>query len=117
MAGTVTIETRDVRNGLTAAVQHHARNLQPLIDALSGAILLAPLGDEHVRQSRTGPNSFSWVLRDGTEYHFRGRRYSQHGGKLPLIEVKDRYQNGTVVAKLTTVEECRRFVAKARGSK
>jgi hypothetical protein len=93
---------------LGARLRHHAQPLVPLIDALVNALVFeSPLmRDSHVhvlRQVRTGPGSFMLGLADGREFHFRP---NGRGGIL----VKDAYQNGAVVATLTTRKQCQTFM-------
>jgi hypothetical protein len=62
------------------------------------------------RQSRTG--AASWSFRRGSEqFHFRPGR-SKPRGPIDAVIVKDRYQNGKIVATLRTRLDAIRFVGK-----
>lgn len=107
------MSTSEVRNAasLTHALAHHARGLDPLVKSLALELVtrLQPLGWQ-LRQSGVGPQSFGlYHPEKGLQYHLRGRR-SRLRGKMDMIVVTDRYQNGKTVAKLATRVECLRFV-------
>lgn len=96
---------------LPARTHDHGRAWLELLNALALALLfeseLARDTGEHVlHQSRPGANSFSLVTSSGLEYHFRG---TEPG----TVEVRDRYREGNVLSRLTSVEEARQFMVDA----
>jgi hypothetical protein len=94
---------------LSRRMRHHAERLRPLIDALTYSLMyetnFARDDEVHVlRQSRTGPGSFSFVTADGDEYHFR------MGADGNSIAVYDAYRLGQEIARLRTDAEARHFM-------
>jgi len=88
----------------------HARQAAPLVAAAFENLLLrCPLAQDHhehvLRQSRPGAQSFSLVLCDGREFHFRGLEEEGYSA----IAVRDRYREGTTIEVLRTPGDVRRF--------
>lgn len=94
---------------LSRRLRHHAELVRPLINTLMYALVfesrIARDTDVHViRQSRTGPGSFSLVTASGKQYHFR---LSATPG---AVDVRDAYRGGNVVATIRSEPQARRFV-------
>jgi hypothetical protein len=95
---------------LTYALDHHAKEIRPLVHTLGLEILtrLTPLGWT-IHQSRKGANSF-WITDGDMQYHFRAMRLTR-GGPVNAIQVREFYYRGRVVTVLTSRKTVLEFIA------
>jgi hypothetical protein len=97
-------------DALTYVLEHHAKEIQPLVHTLGLEILLrlTPLGWT-IHQSRIGANSF-WITDGDTQFHFRAMRLTK-GGPVNAIRVHEYYHRGRVITVLTSRKTVLDFIA------
>lgn len=92
-------------------LEHHARNLAPIAQALENEILFGWIGKDSVthiiRQSRAGLNSFALHIKTPNgydEFHFRKSSDGQ------AVEVYDSYRLGARLARFEKPVEARNYI-------
>jgi hypothetical protein len=103
----IRVEGPDTATLIKRTRHHMTTEMLALVqEALCTMMLDCPLqfdDEEHwLRQSRPGAESFGLYLSDGRQFHFRPH---PKGHDATEIEVRDKYQVGTVVNMLSTRED------------